>query len=72
METLNSKNLVDLWEPKDNLGKLHIGYGVCLDPSTFSIYGAQGDAPLSSLIDSIVNRRWKQRKDMELSMLPSS
>jgi len=42
METLNFRNLVDLWESWDDLGKLHIGYGVCLYPSTLSIYGAQG------------------------------
>jgi hypothetical protein len=28
METLNFGNLVDLWDSRDDLGKLHIGYGV--------------------------------------------
>jgi hypothetical protein len=40
METLNSKDPVDLWESRDDHGKLHIGYVVCLDLSIFSIYGA--------------------------------
>ncbi len=40
METLNSRNQNDLWELKDDLEKLHISYGVCLDSLTFSIYGA--------------------------------
>jgi hypothetical protein len=42
METLNVKDLVDLWESWNNCGKLHIGYGVCVDMSTFFMYGAQG------------------------------
>jgi hypothetical protein len=42
METLNFKDLVDLWESRDDHGKLHIGYNVWLNPFTLSIYGAQG------------------------------
>jgi hypothetical protein len=42
METLNFRVLVDLWESWDNRGKLHVGYNVCVDTSTLSIYGAQG------------------------------
>jgi hypothetical protein len=42
METLNSGDPNDLWEWWDNCGKLHISYSVYLNPSTFSIYGAQG------------------------------
>jgi hypothetical protein len=40
METLNPKDLIDLWELWDNCGKLHIDYSVCVDLSTLSIYGA--------------------------------
>jgi hypothetical protein len=39
METLNSRDLVDLWESRDNRGKFHINYNVCLDLSILSIYG---------------------------------
>jgi hypothetical protein len=42
METLNSKNLVDLWESKDDPEKCHIDYGVCLNPSILSISRTQG------------------------------
>jgi hypothetical protein len=42
METLNSRNPVDLWESWDNCGKLHIEYDVCFNPSILSIYQAQG------------------------------
>jgi hypothetical protein len=42
METLNSGDLVDLWESQDDRGKLHINYNVYLNPVTFSIYGAHG------------------------------
>jgi hypothetical protein len=42
MELWNSRDLVDLWEAKDGPGKLHISYGVYLDPSSLSIYGVQG------------------------------
>jgi hypothetical protein len=42
METLNSRNPIDLWESEDNHKKLHISYNVCLDPSTLSIYRTQG------------------------------
>jgi hypothetical protein len=42
MENLNSKDLVDLWESWDNHGKLHIGYGVSINPFIFSIHGSQG------------------------------
>jgi hypothetical protein len=42
METLNSKDLVDLWELKDNLGKFQIDYVVYLDLFILSIYGAHG------------------------------
>jgi hypothetical protein len=37
MEILNSGDLVDLWELRDNPKKLHIGYGVCLDLLTLFI-----------------------------------
>jgi hypothetical protein len=40
METLNSRNLVDLWESWDDCEKLHIGYNVCVGMPTLSIYGA--------------------------------
>jgi hypothetical protein len=40
METLNFGDLVDLWESWDDYGRFHIGYGICLDPSTPFIYGA--------------------------------
>ncbi len=40
METFNSRNLVHLWESWDNCGTLHIGYSVCVNISTLSIYGA--------------------------------
>jgi hypothetical protein len=40
METLNFGDPIDLWESRDDHGKLHINYGVCLDLSTLSIYGA--------------------------------
>jgi len=40
METLNARDPVDLWESWNNYGKLHIGYGVCVDTSILSIYGA--------------------------------
>jgi len=39
METLNSRDLVDLWESRDDCGKLHINYSVCLDLFILSIYG---------------------------------
>jgi hypothetical protein len=42
METLNARDLVDLWESWNDRGKLHINYGVCVDMSTISIYGAKG------------------------------
>ncbi len=42
METLNSGDLVNMWESWDDHGKLHISYDVCVDLSTLSIYGAQG------------------------------
>jgi hypothetical protein len=42
METLNSKNPVNLWESWDEPRKLHVGYNVYVDTSTPSIYGAQG------------------------------
>jgi hypothetical protein len=42
METLDYGNQVDLWKLRHNPRKLHIGYGVCLDSSILSIYGAQG------------------------------
>jgi hypothetical protein len=42
METLNVGDLVDLWESWNDRGKLHIGYNVCVDTSTFFIYQAQG------------------------------
>jgi len=42
METLNFGDPIDLWESRNDCGKLHISYDVCLDPSTLSIYGAQG------------------------------
>jgi hypothetical protein len=42
METLNFGNLVDLWESWDNHGKLHIGYGVCVDLFILFTYGFQG------------------------------
>jgi hypothetical protein len=35
METLNSRDLVDLWESRNDHGKLHI----YLDLSILSIYG---------------------------------
>jgi hypothetical protein len=41
METLNYGDQVGLWKLRDDPRKLHIGYGVCLDSSTLSIYGAQ-------------------------------
>lgn len=31
-----------MWESRDDLGKLHIGYGVYVDPSILSIYVTQG------------------------------
>jgi hypothetical protein len=40
METLNVEDLVDLWESWNDRGKLHIGYDVCVDMFTLSIYGA--------------------------------
>ncbi len=40
METLNAKDLVDLWESWNDCQKLHIGYDVCVDTFTLSIYGA--------------------------------
>jgi hypothetical protein len=39
METLNSRDLVDLWESQNDHGKLHINYSVYLDLSILSIYG---------------------------------
>lgn len=42
METLNARDPVDLWESWNNYGKLHIGYGVCVDLFSLSIYGSQG------------------------------
>jgi hypothetical protein len=39
METLNSKDLVDLWESWNDRGKLHVGYIVCVDMSILSIMG---------------------------------
>ncbi len=39
METLNSRDLVDLWKSWDDYGEIHIGYGVCVDPSILFIYG---------------------------------
>jgi hypothetical protein len=42
METLNFGNLINLWESWDDCGKLHIGYGVCVDLFILSIYGSQG------------------------------
>jgi hypothetical protein len=42
METLNSEDLVDLWESWDDHGKLHIDYDVCVNMFTLFIYGAQG------------------------------
>jgi hypothetical protein len=41
METLNSRDPIDLWESWDNGGKLHINYDVCVNTSIFSIYGVQ-------------------------------
>ncbi len=41
METLNSKDLVNLWESWDEPKKLHIDYGIYVGTST-PIYGAQG------------------------------
>jgi hypothetical protein len=40
METLNSENLVDLWESWDDRGKLHVGYSVYVNMFILSIYGA--------------------------------
>jgi hypothetical protein len=33
METLNFGDPIDLWEPWDDCGRFHIGYGICLNPS---------------------------------------
>jgi hypothetical protein len=35
METLNSRDRVDLWESWDDHGKLHIGHNACLNWFTF-------------------------------------
>jgi hypothetical protein len=40
METLNGKNLIDLWESWNDRGKLHIDYNFCVDMSIISMYGA--------------------------------
>ncbi len=40
MEILNFGDPVDLWESWDDCGKIHIGYGVCVDPCTLFIYGS--------------------------------
>jgi len=42
METFKVGDPIDLWESWNDRGKLHISYGVCVDTSIISIYGAYG------------------------------
>ncbi len=68
MEILNFKDLVDLWE-RDDPRKLHINYGVYLDPSTLSIYGALG--PKECIIVSLETIFVSYQEQMFFSPIPT-
>ncbi len=55
MKTLNVKDPIDLWESWNDHGKLHIGYCVCVDMCTFSIYGAEIEGEHHSIIRDCIH-----------------